>query len=163
MNCLFQEQLDKLEIELSDTGAISTFLPPSLKTPLGSVPAVSQTGRSSRDPEARSDVMERLGESPVRRTIHPRRSLGPVTQVDAAGPSYAGAAAPSAERHIDRGLMWTRPRPSPCHVYKQDLMKLNLETVSFAQDARRILDDVTLSVNELFSTTGSQPSESSGN
>ena len=70
--------------------------------------------RSSRDSEARSDVMKRLGESPARKTIHPRRRLGPVNQVDAPGPSHAGAPAPRAERHIDRGSsMWTRPRPSP--------------------------------------------------
>ena len=124
----FQERLDELEVELLDTGvlsadaaadvrAISTFIHPSLETRLRSVPAVSQTVRSSRDPEARSDEIERLGESPARRTMHPRRRLGPVNQIDAPGPSHAGAPARRAERHIGRGpLMWTRPRPSPWHV-----------------------------------------------
>ena len=49
--------------------------------------------------------------------------------------------------------MWTSPRPSPCDLNKQDLMKLNLQTVSFAADARRMLGDVTLSVNGLYLIT----------
>ena len=100
---------------------------------------------NSCDPEARKGVTEQLGESPVRRTTYPRRRLGPVNQVDAPGSSHALAPVTREEHHIDcKSLMWTRPRPSPLHVSKQDLMKLNLKTVSFAQDARRVLDDMTL-------------------
>ena len=36
--------------------------------------------------------------------------------------------------------MWSRPIPSPWHIYKGDLMKLNLQTVSFAADAMRMLN-----------------------
>ena len=82
MSRLFQELLDELERELFDIGVlsvdtaadvrvISTFVPPSLETCLRSIPAVSQTVRSSRKSKARSDVMERLGESPARRTKLP--------------------------------------------------------------------------------------------
>ena len=40
--------------------------------------------------------------------------------------------------------MWSRPIPSPWHIYKQDLVKLNLETVRFAADAMRMLNGATL-------------------
>ena len=43
--------------------------------------------------------------------------------------------------------MWSRPVPSPWHVYKQDLMKLNFQTVKFAADAMRMLNGAILSVN----------------
>ena len=82
---VFQEQLDELEVELFDTGelrreettnepAILTFVPPNLATRLGSVPAVPQVPQ----PGQRTDELDRLGKAPVRRTIHPPRSLGPV-------------------------------------------------------------------------------------
>ena len=50
--------------------------------------------------------------------------------------------------------MWSRPIPSPWHVYKQDLMNLNLQTVRFAPDAMRMLNGARLSVNGLNSITG---------
>ena len=70
MNRAFQDRFDELKVDLFDTGvlsldaaadvrAISSLVPPSLDFCLGSVPVVSETARSSRDPEARSDVMER--------------------------------------------------------------------------------------------------------
>ena len=40
------------------------------------------------------------------------------------------------------------------HVYKQDLMKLNLQTVKFAADAMRMLNGAKLSVNGLYSIVG---------
>ena len=50
--------------------------------------------------------------------------------------------------------MWSRPIPSPWHRYKEDLMKLNLQTVSFAADAMRMLNGARLSGNGLYSITG---------
>ena len=41
-----------------------------------------------------------------------------------------------------------------CHVYKQGLKKLNLETVKFATDAMRMLNGAKLSVNRLYSIVG---------
>ena len=119
MSRVFQERLDELEFDLTDTGVLSVdaaadvrvistpFVAPSLETRLGSVVAVSQTGRSSRNPETRSDAMEQLDESPARRPV----------QFDAPSPSHAGAPH-RAECLIDRrSLMWTRPRSSPWYVY----------------------------------------------
>ena len=91
MNRVFQERVDEIEVELFDTGAlrteeatdvqaISTFVPPNLETRMGSVPAVPQVMQSSSEQEQRSDVLDRLGEAPARRTVHPRRGLGPVNQ-----------------------------------------------------------------------------------
>ena len=89
MNRVFRERLDELEVELFDTGvlkkeettnepAISTFVPSNLETRLGTVPAVTYRPQSSSEPGKRTDVQDRLGEAPIRRTIHPRRRLGPV-------------------------------------------------------------------------------------
>ena len=39
-------------------------------------------------------------------------------------------------------------------MYKEKLMKLNLQTVSFAADAMRMLNGASFSVNELYSITG---------
>ena len=50
--------------------------------------------------------------------------------------------------------MGSRPIPSPWHMYKEDLMKLNLQTVSFAADAMRMLNGARLSVNRMYSITG---------
>ena len=50
--------------------------------------------------------------------------------------------------------MCSRPIPSPWHVYKDELMKLDLQRVSFIEDARRMLNGVTLSVSRLYSITG---------
>ena len=46
--------------------------------------------------------------------------------------------------------MWSSPIPSPWHIFKDDLMKLNLQTVSFAADAMRMLTDGA----RLYSITG---------
>ena len=59
------------------------------------------------------------------------------------------------EGHPDRSsLMWSRPIPSPWHVYKQDLMKLSLQTVKLAADAMRMMDGKKLSLKGLFSIVG---------
>ena len=50
--------------------------------------------------------------------------------------------------------MWSIPIPSPWHIYKDDLMKLNLQMVSFAADAMRMLNGTRMSVNGLYSITG---------
>ena len=78
-----------MEVELYDTGvlekekttnepALSTFVPPNLETGLGAVPAVTYRPQSSSEPGQRTDVQDRLGEAPARRTIYPRRRIGPV-------------------------------------------------------------------------------------
>ena len=88
LNRVFQERLDKLEVELFDTGvlkkeetmnepAISAFVPPNLETPLVTVPAVTYRPQSSSEPGQRTDIQDRLGEAPIRRTVHPRRRLEP--------------------------------------------------------------------------------------
>ena len=82
MNRVFEEQLDELEVELFDTGVlkteeatnISTFVPPNLETRLGSS-AVPQVLQNSGERDKRCHVLDRLGEAPARRTLHPRRSL----------------------------------------------------------------------------------------
>ena len=85
LNRIFQERLDEMEVEFFDTGVlkkeetsnepeISTFVPPNLETCLGAVPAVTTyKPQSSSEPGQRTNVQDRLGEAPVRRTIHPRR------------------------------------------------------------------------------------------
>ena len=90
LNRVFQERLDEMEVELFDTGvlkkeeisntpAILTFVPPNLETHLGVVPAVTiYRPQSSSEPRQRTEVQDRLGEAPLRRTINPRRRLGPV-------------------------------------------------------------------------------------
>ena len=71
LNRVFQERL-----------AISTFVPPNLETRLGMDPAVTYRSQSSSEPGQRTDVQDRLGEAPMRRTVHPRRKLGPVNLTD---------------------------------------------------------------------------------
>ena len=59
------------------------------------------------------------------------------------------------KQRTDRNfLMWSRPIPSPWHVYKESLMKLNPQTVKFADDAMRKLNGKKLSVNGLSSILG---------
>ena len=94
LNRVFQERLDELEAELFDTGVlkeegtsndavITTFVPPSLETRLGTVPAVTNyRQQSSSEPGQRTDVQDRLGEAPMRRTIHPRRRIGPLNPIE---------------------------------------------------------------------------------
>ena len=85
MNRVFQERLDELEIEFLDTGmlrveeatnkpTILTVVPPNLETRLGSVPAVPQVPQSSSEQGQSSDILDRLGKAPVRRTIEIRQS-----------------------------------------------------------------------------------------
>ena len=97
----------------------------------------------------------------MRRTIQPRRRLGPVnpiTETTSTSRSETRSETTSTsreERRPDRSsLMWSRPIPSPCHTYKQDQMKLNPQTVIFAADAMRMLNGARLSVNGLYSITG---------
>ena len=168
-----EHELDELEAELFDTGVlkeegtvsdavITTFVPPSLETRLGTVPAVTNyRQQSSSEPGQRTDVQDRLGEAPMRRTIHPRRRIGPVNPIEeTAGTSRSDTRSETTntireERRPSRGsLMWSRPIPSRWHIYKDELMKLDLQRVSFIEDARRMLDGAMLSVSRLYSITG---------
>ena len=172
LNRVYQERLDELEAELFDTGVlkeegasndtvITTFVPPSLETRLGTVPAVTNhRQQGSSEPGQRTDVQDRLGEAPGK-TIHPRRRIGPVNPMEeATGTSRSDTRSETTstsreERRPDRGsLMWSRPIPSPWHVYKDELMKLDLHRVSFIEDARRMLNGTRLSVSRLYSITG---------
>ena len=180
MNRVFQERLGEMEVERFDTGvlkkeettnepALSTFLPLNLETCLAAVPAVTYRPQSSSEPGQRTDVQDRLGEAPVRRTIQPRRRLGPVnssTETTSTSRPEMGSetrsetrletTSTSREKRRPEGssLMLSRPIPSPWHVYKQDLMKLNLQTVRFAADAIKMLNGARLSVNGLYSVAG---------
>ena len=139
--------------------AISTFAPPNLETRLGSVTAVPQVMQRSSEQEKRSDVLDRQGEAPVRRTIHSQRRLGLVSQTtDATSGTSRSETTMSTSREERRpgrnSLMWSIPIQSPWHVYKQGLMKLNLQTVRFAADAMRLLNGARLSVVGLHSIVG---------
>ena len=97
----------------------------------------------------------------MRRTIHPRKRIGPVNQPieEVAGTSRSDTrsetTSTSREERPSRGsLMWSRSIPSPWHIYKEELMKLDLQRVSFIEDARRMLNGATLSVSRLYSITG---------
>ena len=166
LNRVFQERLDELGV-LKEEGTasdavITTFVPPSLETRLGTVPAVTNyRQQSSSEPGQRTDVQDRLAEAPMRRTIHPRRRIGPVNPIEeTASTSRSDTRSETTstsreERRPGRGsLMWSRPIPSPWHVYKDELMKLDLQRVSFIEDARRMLNGATLSVSRLYSITG---------
>ena len=127
---------------------ITTFVPPSLETRLGTDPAVTNyRQQSSSELGQRTDVQDRLREAPMRRTINPRRKLGPVNPMEeTASTSRSDTRSEMTrtsreERCPNRSsLMWSRPIPSPWHIYKDDLMKLNLQTVSFAAHAMRMLN-----------------------
>ena len=173
LNRIFQERLNELEVELFDTGvlkkegasnepAITNFVSPSLETRLGTVPTVKNyRQQSSSEPGHRTDVQDRLGEAPMRRTINPRRRLRPVNSMEettSTSKSDTRSDTTSTireERRPDRGyLMWSRPILSPWHMYKDDLMKRELQKVSFAVDARRMLNGASLSVSGMYSITG---------
>ena len=173
LNRAFQERLDELEAELFDIGVlkeegtsndamVTTFVPPSLETRLGTVPAVTNyRQQSSSEPGQRTDVQDRLGEAPMRRTIHPRRRIGPVNPIEETASTSRSdtrsqkTSTSREERRPGRGsLMWSRPIPSPWHVYKDELMKLDLQRVSFIEDVRRMLNGAMLSVSRLYSITG---------
>ena len=143
--------------ETTNEPALSTYVPPNLETRLGSVAAVTQRPQSSSEPGQMTDVLNRLGEAPVRRTIRPRRRLGPVNSTtDTSRTSISETTSTSREeRRPDRSsLMWSRPITSPWHVYKQDVMKLNLQTVKFAADVIRMLNGARFSVNGLYLIAG---------
>ena len=143
--------------ETTNEPALSTFVPPNLETRLGSIPAVTQRPQSSSEPGQRTDVLDRLGEAPVGRTIHPRRRLGPVNSTtDTSGTSRSETTSTiREERRPDRSsLMWSKPITSPWHVYKQNLMKLNIQTVRFAADVIRMLNGARISVNGLYLIAG---------
>ena len=169
LNRVFQERFDELEVELFDTGVlkeegasneptITTFKPTDLETRLGAVPAVTiYKPQSSSNPGHRTDVRDRLEEAPMRRTLNPRRRLGPVnstaetTSTSRSDTRSETTSTSRDERRPNRSsLMWSRPIPSPWHIYKDDLIKLNLQTVSFAADAMRMLNGARLSVSGLF-------------
>ena len=127
----FQERLDEMEVELFDTGVlkkeettnepeISTFVLLNLETRLRTVSAVTYRPQSSSEPGQRTDVQDRLGEAPMRRTIYPRRRLGPVnptaetTSTSRSETRSETAGTSREERRPDRSsLMWSRPIPSP--------------------------------------------------
>ena len=140
---------------------ITTFVPHSLETRLGTVPAVTNyRQQSSSEPGQRTDVQDRLGEAPMRRTIHPRRRIGPVNPIEGTASTSRSdtrsetTSTSREERRPSRGsLMWSRPIQSPWHIYKDELMKLDLQRVSFIEDARRMLNGATLSVSRLYSIT----------
>ena len=131
LNRVFQERLDEMEVELFDTGrlkkkettnepAVSTFVSPNLETRLGTVPAVTYRPQSSNEPGQRTDVQDQLEEAPMRRTIHPRRRLGPINPTaETTSTSRSETTSTSREeRRPDRSsLMWSRPTPSPWHIY----------------------------------------------
>ena len=173
LNRVFQERLDELQAELFDTGVlkeegtsndavITNFVPPSLETRLGMVPAVTNyRQQSSSEPGQKTDMQDRLEEAPMRRTIHPRRRIGPVNPIEeTASTSRSDTRSETTstsreERRPGRGsLMLSRPIPSPWRVYKDELMKLDLQRVSFIEDARRMLNGARLSVSRLYSITG---------
>ena len=144
--------------ETTNEPATSTFAPNNLETRLGTVPAVTYRPQSSSEPRQSTDKQDRLGEAPIRRTIHPRRRLGPVhptaetTSTSRSETRSETVSTSREERRPDRSsLMWSRPIPSPWRIHKQDLMKLNLQTVRFAADAIRMLNGARLSVNGLYS------------
>ena len=154
MKRVFQERLDEMEVELFDTGVlkkeettneptISTFVPSNLETRLGTVPAVFYRPQSSSEPWQRTDVQDRLGEAPLRRSTSRSETRSETTSTS------------REERRPDRSsLMWLRPIPSPWHIYKQDLMKMRFQTVRFAADAIRMLNGARLSVNGAYSIAG---------
>ena len=164
LNRVFQERLDELEVELFDTGVlkeegivsdavITTFVPPSLETRLGTVPAVTNyRQQSSSEPGQRTDVQDRLGEAPMIGPVNPIEETAGTSRSDTRSETTSNS---REERRPSRGsLMWSRPIPSPWHVYKDELMKLDLQRVSFIEDARRMLNGATLSVSRLYSITG---------
>ena len=93
----------------------------------------------------------------MRRKIGPHRRLGPINSTtETSGTSRLETTGTSQEeRRPDRSsLMWSRPIPSSLHVYKQELMKLNLQTVKFAADAVRMFNGARLTVRGLYTIAG---------
>ena len=83
------------------------------------------------------------------------RSAREIGAVNPTVDTTSGTSTSREKRRPDRSsLMWSRPILSPWYVYKQDLMKLNLQTVKFAAEAMRMLNGVKLSVSGLYSIVG---------
>ena len=83
----------------------------------------------------------------MRRTINPRRKLGPVSPTEETTSTSRSdtrsdtTSTSREERRPGRGSsMWPRPIPSPWHVYKDEPLKLDHQKVSFAADDRRMLN-----------------------
>ena len=55
---------------------------------------------------------------------------------------------------VEQKVQTNQTIPSPWHVYKDELMKLDLQRLSFIEDARRMPNGARLSVNRLYSITG---------
>ena len=146
----------------SNEPVITTFVPPNLETGLGTVPAVTNyRQQSSSEPGQRTEAQDRLGDAQVRNTPHPGRRLGPVNPIEETTSTSRSdtrsetTSTSREERRPSRGsLIWSRPIPSPWHVFKDELMKLDLQRVSFFEDARRMLNGARLSVSRLYSITG---------
>ena len=97
----------------------------------------------------------------MRRTINLRRRIGPVISMEqTASTSRSDTRSETTRTSREKrrpnrsSLMWSRPIPSPWHIYKDELMKLNLQTMSFAADAVRMLNGARLLVSGLYSITG---------
>ena len=97
----------------------------------------------------------------MRRTINPRRRLGPFNStVETTSTSRSDTRSETTstsreERCPNRSsLMWSKRIPSRWHIDKDVPMKLNLQTVSFAADAMRMLNGTRSSVSGLYSITG---------
>ena len=72
MNCVFLERLVELEINLIETGVLRSEDAPSVRA-LETSPGRATSSTELKRPGAWSDVMDRLGETPARRTVHPRQ------------------------------------------------------------------------------------------
>ena len=106
----------------------------SLETRLGTVPAATiYRQQSSSEPGQRTEVQDRLGEAPLRRTIHPRRRLGTVNPIEETAITSRSdtrsettlrrdQSSSREERPSRSSLVWSRPIPSPWHVYKEALI-----------------------------------------
>ena len=134
LNSVFPERLDELEVELFDTGVLK------------------EEG-ASKEPKITTfvppNLETRLGAVPAVTIYKPQSSSEPGHRTD------VRESTSREERRPNRSsLMWSRPIPSPWHIYKDDLMKLNLQRVSFAADAMRMLKRARLSVSRLYSKLG---------
>ena len=153
INRVFQVRLDELEVELFDTGvlrreetttepALSTFVPPNIETRLGSVAAVPQLPQSSSEPGQRTD-----GE--LRPTCQ-LNSGHDLRHLEIGKDEYEQRGTTSRQKFS----VVVETHTFPLHVYKQHLMKSNIQTVKFAADAMRMMNGAKLSVNGLYSILG---------
>ena len=112
----------------------------------------------SSEQDQRSGGLDRLVEEPARRTNHPRRGVLPVNQRDTTSGTSRSETTTTVsreERPLDTScLMWSRPIPSPWHIYKPGLLKFNLQAVNDAADAMRMLNGAKFSINGLYLIVG---------